>query len=316
MIVLANLDCEARWAQRPLPAAVARRISAAGMLLGALAPTADPVEVWTPAAIDPARVHLPGVALRAGVPSRWDLAWADPDAKAANDRRLALAIHAELGTVLPGARAVASLAELDAHLAGGGARAGVDHRWVCKAPWTAAGRDRAHGQGDAATGELRVYLGRLLAHFGALLFEPWLDRVLDTGVCATIDRAGRVTAAPPHTLISDERGGFRGIELAAPALAPDERAALDRAVTACGAKLARLGYAGPFGVDAFAYRDAAGERRFHALCELNARHTFGHVARALGDRLGVSRLGFGSPPAGARVLVAPGDGDPIAAWIA
>jgi hypothetical protein len=50
------------------------------------------------------------------------------------------------------------------------------------------------------------------------------------------------------------------------------------------------------------------------MCELNARHTFGHVARALAARYGTRVLGFGSPPPDARILVAPGDDDPVTAW--
>ena len=51
------------------------------------------------------------------------------------------------------------------------------------------------------------------------------------------------------------------------------------------------------------------ERALHAPCEINARHTFGHVAHALHRRFGARVLGFGEPPPGARVLV---DGS---AWI-
>jgi hypothetical protein len=41
--------------------------------------------------------------------------------------------------------------------------------------------------------------------------------------------------------------------------------------------LAKIGYAGPFGIDAFRYRDAAGETRFCACCDVNARYTMGFV---------------------------------------
>ena len=67
--------------------------------------------------------------------------------------------------------------------------------------------------------------------------------------------------------------------------------------------------AGPFAIDGFVYWDGA--RRLRPLVEINARHTFGHVARALG----CGRLGFTPAPAGATVLVAPIDGDPTTAWI-
>src|SRR5689334_9878065 len=103
MIVLANLDCEARWAGAPLGGRVLRRISAVSALLAYLAPPDDDAEVWAPAPVDAARLAIGRpVTMRVGTPARWDLAWADPGAKAANDRRLALAVHERLGTRLPG----------------------------------------------------------------------------------------------------------------------------------------------------------------------------------------------------------------------
>jgi hypothetical protein len=221
------------------------------------------------------------------------------DAKPANDRRLALAVGA-----LPGARAITSIDEL--------ALAGP---WVAKVPWTAAGRDRARGEGPPSP-ELRTRLSRLLAAAGALVVEPWCARILDVGTCATVDASGAVTAEPPHGLLVDARGNFLGIDLAPPPLAPAERALLDERVAAAGAAIARTGYTGPFAVDAFAYVDGAGARRFHAPCEINARTTFGWIARAYGKRLGATRLGLaGEPPPGARVLIAPA-ADGVTAWIA
>jgi hypothetical protein len=116
--------------------------------------------------------------------------------------------------------------------------------------------------------------------------------------------------------VVDARGGFRGIALDHDELSPDERAQLEAVVAECDAALAQAGYRGPFALDAFVYRDADGARRFHPLCELNARYTFGHVARALGAAFGARELGFGGPPPGARVLVAPASDDPFTAWLA
>ncbi|HUJ60100.1 MAG TPA: hypothetical protein VLX92_16455 [Kofleriaceae bacterium] len=297
----ANLDQEARWAGAPLSAAALRRIAAAAPLLAALAPPGAEVELWAPAAIDPARLGALAMRLRAGTPPRPELAWADPTARAVNDRRFALALAGELGVALPGARGVATLAELDA------ATAAIAGRWVCKAAWTASGRDRGFGDG-APAGETRTYLARLLAR-GPAVVEPWLERTADLGVCARVDPQGRIIAEPPHALRVDPRGGFAGIALRA-SIAPEHRAALDRVVAAAGAALARAGYAGPFGVDAFVHRGG-----LHPLCELNARHTFGHVAHALAARLGTRVLGLrGPPPPGARVLIAPGGDDPFTAW--
>ncbi len=288
MIVWANLDQEARWSGLGLPAHVLERISDAGTLFAMVAPE-EPCELYTPAAVDRFRIHLDReITFRSGIPSRWDLAWADPAAKRCNDRRFALG----LGFALPGTRVIDSVDDL-----------GGDwpRDWVAKAVWTAAGRDRARGQGEP-TGELRARVRNLVARCGAVVVEPWCGRVHDLGVTSVVGRA----PSPPHTLLVDDRGGFVGIDLSEPELPPAMRARLDEAVAAADRALAAAGYAGPFTVDAFVYRD--GDRvALHALCELNARYTFGHVARALRCRV----LGFGSPPPGARVLVGPSGTDPI-----
>ncbi|MDB4952904.1 MAG: hypothetical protein JWO36_473 [Myxococcales bacterium] len=302
--IYANLDEEARWAGRALPAHVLRRISAASALLSAL--VQEPAEIWAPAAVDPQRLQLPAT-MRVGIPARYDLAWADPDAKAANDRRFALALARRLALALPEARVIRSLDELDVHLAETKLA-----RWVCKAPWTSAGRDRAHGQ-DAATGDTRIYLGRMLERFGELVFEPWMDRMFDVGVCAMLAATGEVSTRAPHTLLCDPRGGFAGIDLAPPPLTDPERALLDRTVAEVGSALAAIAYTGPFTIDAFVYRDRDA-RKLHPLCEINARHSFGHVAHALAARYRTRILGFGPPPPNAKLFIAPAADDPFTAW--
>ncbi len=313
MILYANLDQEARWARTTLPPRVLERISAVAALLAAFAPEGETAVIHAPAPVAPGRVQLPNVEMRTGIPPHWDVAWADPTAERANDRRVAQQLARELGVALPGACTVTSLADLDAHLAAGGAAYGFEHRWVCKAPWTAAGRDRAHGHGEVATGEVRVYLGRLFDKLGALTFEPWLDRMIDLGVCAQLRPDGTLHVDRPHTLLADARGGFLGVDIVEPALTEAEHAELTRVVHASGAMLRGLGYTGAFTLDAFIYRDG-GTRKLHPLCELNARHTFGHVARALHARLGSRVLGFGPAPDGARILIAPAD-DGVSAWV-
>jgi hypothetical protein len=312
----ANLDCEAAWAGAILPEPVRRRISLYAALFAACAPPGDePHELWAPAAVDPARLVAhpgwtpPRVRARGdGAPAAFDLAWADPDARAANDRSRTLAIGQALGVALPGACVVGSLAELDNRLAGFAGRA-----WVCKARWTSAGRDRVRGAGPA-TGEPRAQLARMLERLGPLVFEPWLDRVADFGACGEIAASGEVRVEPPHHLVTDRRGGFVGIALT-PAVDPAIAEPIQATARAAAARLAdETGYRGPFAIDAFVYRDG-GAQHLHPLCELNARHTFGWVARALGRRLGIRRLGFDEPSPGATLLIRPGD-DRVTAWCA
>ena len=310
-VIHANLDCETRWSGIPMPAAVEQRISLYGALLSVLAPAGVRPEVFAPAAVDPTRLVASAAwtppIMRTGTPPRIDLAWADPAARAANDRRLALALGQRLGVALPGARAIHAVAEID-----------VRGKWICKAPLSAAGRDRCGGMGPP-TAEQRTRLERLLAKCGKLVLEPWCDRFLDVGVCATVAADGTVIAHPPHGILTDARGNFLGIDLSAAALEPAEHEQLDGVVVAAGAAIAETGYRGRFSVDAFAYRDRDA-RRFHPLCEINARTTFGWIAWAFAAVAGTTRLGFGAAPANATTLVAPtgasSSQDRVTAWIA
>lgn len=357
LAVVANLDCEARWHGAVLPRRVLERVSAAATLMRYLFD--EPIALTIPAPVDAARlVPLPGappLTLHHGPPPRAArAAWgafreaapgnaapprdrfalsvpaAVPVARAVNDRRFAAALAERLAVAPPGAAVIHSLDELRAHLGSGVLGAGQP--WICKAPLSAAGRDRVicagdgSGDSDGTTtgqrashvidGELARALERLLVRFGALVFEPWLERTCDLGVCAVV-RADRLEQRAPHTLLTTERGGFLGISQAPPPLSAAQRAQLTAVVEAAGHALRAAGYLGPYNVDAFLYRDRHGDIALRPLCEINARISFGWIAAALADHHALPRLGF-SPladvPAGATLLVRPGQHDPIAAW--
>lgn len=285
--ILANLDQEERWLGTTLPEHIHRRLGVMATLLQALAtedddvtvhvgaPLHEPVtsDLWRPPAVD----HRP--------PPRVDLWWCDPAAKPFNDRRFSLALAKQLGCALPRAEALTSLEAIDAHLAAGSGGA-----WVLKAPWSSAGRHRVFSAGFALEGEHRVAAERLLARTGALVFEPWCERICDVAVCGV---AG-VEVTEPHEILNGPRGNFCGIELEPAVLEVGEHDQLVTTAERVAQHLADAGYRGPFGIDAFVHRVGT-ERVLHPLCEINARHTFGHVARALGRRFGGSRLEFAHP---------------------
>jgi hypothetical protein len=232
-----------------------------------------------------------------------------------NDRQFAAALATELGVALPGARVVTSVDELAGHLAGGGASASPTGAWVAKAIWTAAGRDRVRRVGDVLDDATRTRVTRLLAVHGALVFEPWMTRVMDVGQGGRVGAEGEVVLVPPHRGLVDDGGVIRGIVVDdGAALEPGERERLAEVAMAAGHALAAAGYAGPFVVDAFVYDD--GRRRLHPMCELNARLTFGLVARAWAERRGARlALGLGGPmPDGGTPLVLDENQTPLA-WV-
>lgn len=315
--IVANLDQEALWLGKPgLSHRAQKTISAYSALLAALAPS-DDVTVWAHTAVDSERL-LPSPGWRppkvcVGTPPHIDLRWADPEAKAANDRRFALHLATSFGCALPGARVIHSLDDLAHYVAAGGAVASLDGSWVCKAPWSSAGRERVFGKGTRLDERQCAQLARLFDDGEtALVFEPWLTRTCDVAICGTI--ADAVSLLEPHGLVSSERGGFVGIDLAPPPLDACDRDALVATAKRVATELARAGYRGPFGIDGFVYRDGD-TQRLHPLCEINARYTFGHVAHALADRIGISTLRFSQPaPHGAMVLVRPSRDDAASVW--
>jgi len=307
----ANLSQEAEWlGVRSLPVPVRAKVGAFAATLAALAPPDDDVIVWTLAAVGadrlPALPNWTPPSVRAGAPRDANLVWADPAAKAVNDRRFALELATSLGCALPGARVITTIDELDAI-------ATATAPWVCKALWTSAGRDRCYGDGITFPPELRAYATKLLER-GPVVFEPWMSRICDVAVCGVV--GDTIDVDPPHGLLSSVRGGFHGIDLATTNLEIAEHDVLVMIAERAGLALQQAGYRGPFGVDAFVYHDGD-RRRLHPLCEINARYTFGHVARALGRRLGISRVGFDHrPPSGATVLVQPTKLDTTMVWVA
>lgn len=228
-----------------------------------------------------------------GLPASATRLWRAPPvapetAARVNDRRFVL--ESGLGASLPGTRTVDSVAALAEHLEGGGAEAG-DGAWVVKAPLSAAGRDRVIGRRpeDLAHPAVRRRVENLLARRGTLVAEPWVERTADFG-CAGLVGVTGVKLLGVHRLEVDRKGRFTGVETAVDGsgprgLADAERRLLERTALEVGHALAGAGYTGPFGLDAFRWRDRSGAIRFHPLSEVNARMTFGLVARVLADRV-------------------------------
>lgn len=262
-------------------------------------------------------------------------------------RSFALELARDLGRALPGSRLVADLGELEAHLASGDRRSGVrvsSGRWVVKAPYSAAGRERHLGASpeELRRPEIRRRLEGLFERHGALLFEPWVERLADFGCAGLLGRTSLLPAGG-HGLEVDRRGAFRAIVLpAAPAgevhreydlerdaealgLRPVEAELLQASFEATAARLRSAGYTGPFGLDSYRWRRPDGTAAFQPLGELNPRLTFGLVARCLVERLAGPLASRGRPlrlslvgpaPRGALVLLEPGDDGSFGAWLA
>ena len=314
----------------PLPRRLLAAISqAAAHPLGALAGRGD--RMWLPAA--PAALHnhleivsgelwprsaeamLPWCetetirALRRGAPreaDRLDRPWIErlthlaPDpaiVAAVNHRRFGDDIALRHGWRLGGTRWVASIDELRDALADV-SLGGENSAWIVRAPLAAAGRCALRRRGRDLDADSEIYVSRLLARFGELHFQPWVSRRADFSTAGIVGAAG-IRLFPPHRCECDGNGIFRAAIVddgSALADVPRKMRETSRAAAAAVARaLAGAGYAGAFTVDAFVFETSAG-LALQPLSEVNARLSFGLLARAAMERSKASRYRLSMPP--------------------
>lgn len=263
---------------------------------------------------------------------------ASSNAARANDRASCLELAKTLGAALPGACVLASVDELVAHLDSGGASASPGEEWVLKARFSASGRWRHRGKGRfPVDAREATTIGNLFNRFGPLIFEPWMLRTDDFG-CTALVTKDALCLAGFHRQDVDGQGRFRGLEILSgvpesPWFTAREAQVFQGVIELVARYLRTLDYVGPFGIDAWRFEDARGVIGFQPLGEINARMTFGLVARAWIERLLTSqdlqagesvtlRLGKDDPGEldntdGCRVLplLLPGADDPTSAWL-
>ncbi|MCB9892346.1 MAG: hypothetical protein H6832_11395 [Planctomycetes bacterium] len=188
-----------------------------------------------------------------------------------------------LGTTLPAEAFVRSLDELDEHLETLQAtcrRLQLGHRCVLKRPFGFSGRARkvldagAWRRDDEAT---RRWAEASMHGYGnGLQVEPWVDIESEFSIHGFVDREGVARLGPPRVLQCDANGAWEQTrDATAGELDVHEIESLEHEAQRCADALASAAYHGPFGVDAFRWRDARGRVHFRPRSELNARFTMG-----------------------------------------
>jgi hypothetical protein len=177
--------------------------------------------------------------------------------------------NAELGQTLPGARFVTTLGELT-HVIAGETPSG---QWLVKRPFGFAGRGRrrvAEGRLDPSA---MTWIEASFRHGDGLQVEPWVERIADYGLHGFLAPSGSVTFGEPTRQTCDATGAWRGTALATD-LESSEAASLRASAQLATEALRAAGYFGPFGVDAYRWRDDAAVI-FNARSEINARYSMG-----------------------------------------
>ncbi|MEZ4445784.1 MAG: hypothetical protein R3B72_42300 [Polyangiaceae bacterium] len=194
--------------------------------------------------------------------------------RAVNDR----AFSAALGQTLPGACFVRDERELQEAVASFPA----GRRLLLKRAFSFAGK----GRRPVAAGTLdegALAWARASFKSGGVQVEPFVERLLDLGLHGFLAADGTVTFGVPTVQQIAKDGAWRGSTRAEPGLLDaGEEASLKAEGARVAQALRAAGYHGPFGIDAFRYREA-GAVIFNPRTEINARYSMGW-ALAMQDR--------------------------------
>ena len=186
---------------------------------------------------------------------------------------------AELGQMLPGARYVGSLEELAAVVA----TESPTGQWLVKRPFGFAGRGRRRiAEGPVDPYALAFVEASLHAGEG-LQVEPWVDRIADYAWHGFLSPIGAVTLGEPTRQVCDDTGAWIETTLALD-LDADLRSALQASARFVADALIDAGYFGPFGIDAYHWRDGT-KVRLNARSEINARYSMGWATGMQGRRV-------------------------------
>jgi phosphoribosylaminoimidazole carboxylase (NCAIR synthetase) len=171
---------------------------------------------------------------------------------------------AELGQTLPDAAFVETA---DACARAIASRAGT---WLLKRAFGFAGRGRRRVTSGALTDDDMRWIE---ASRAGIQCEPLVAIERDYALHGELDERGALTLGAPTAQRCDASGAWIASERADD-LADGERSALERETRAVARALADAGYFGPFGVDAYRFRDGDA-RAFNPRGEINARYTMG-----------------------------------------
>lgn len=169
------------------------------------------------------------------------------------------------------------------------------HRLVAKALFGLAGQSALRLWEPHLLDAQKTWIRRQLDRDGALIIEPWLDRVLDFSVQWEMSPRG-LRQVGWVKMIADHRGQYL-----ASVCEPKFTMGLDRSLAEwlrgqgrsrteklyqdlahfLEPKLHEAGFQGALGIDAMVYRDIQGHLRLKPIVEINARYTMGRVALEL-----------------------------------
>lgn len=181
------------------------------------------------------------------------------------------AFCASLGPTLPGGVFVRELEAALTVLAGAPE---VAKQWRVKRAFSMAGR----GQRPIAAGKVSEadvsFLRSAIASDGGVMIEPDVPIVRELARHGHLEESGAFRLGRLVVQECDEHGQWLATKPAGD-VDPGTAEAIAHEAAAVARALSAAGYFGPFGIDAFLYRDLAGAIRLQPRSEINARYSMG-----------------------------------------
>jgi hypothetical protein len=147
--------------------------------------------------------------------------------------------------------------------------------WLIRRTFGAAGRGRRRVAAGQPTADEQAWITASL-RYGPLVVEPWVRVVREYTRSGWVDASGAVTISRPCFQQTTAQGAWTMTECAdAGAVSREDDEKLAETMQRSGEALARAGYFGPFGIDAYRHRALDGSHAtiLNPLSEINARFT-------------------------------------------
>lgn len=147
--------------------------------------------------------------------------------------------------------------------------------WLVRRTFGAAGRGRRRIYAGRPSDAERMWLEASLRR-GPLVVEPWVEVVREYTRSGWVDVSGHVSISRPCFQQTTPHGVWTRTDCAGASEVPrEDDARLEETMSIVGDALARAGYFGPFGIDAYRHRalDGTGRTILNPLSEINARFT-------------------------------------------
>jgi phosphoribosylaminoimidazole carboxylase (NCAIR synthetase) len=181
---------------------------------------------------------------------------------------------AALGLMLPGSMYVETMVDLEKAIAG----PSPGQQWLIKRAFGYAGRGRLKIKAPELSPQERAWVSASLRSGEGLQAEPWVERTGDFALHGHISRGGQWQLGEPTLQTCDKYGVWEKSSVTRLGdVSETERRALFDAACEAASALVAAGYFGPFGIDAFRWRDAGGVLRWNPRSEINARYSMGYA---------------------------------------